>query len=544
MSSSRPFAYNPIPPNSAISGTLQVGDLAVGVDTNLNYTGNVGGVQWWMGPDEELGYVITQSVPSLNQPNPLGISAGVGFFRSEFLTESSFISASNLISGQSFADGNAASTWLTSNGYWNSWVLVTPTPTPTITITPSPTPTITITPSPTPTITITPSPTLTPTVTITPSPSITPTPTPTPPSLESFVIGTGLNETPNTIQIQSDGKILVGGTFTSYSGVSRNYIIRLNSDGSVDNTFTIGTGFNIEITISQIQSDGKILVGGFFTSYSGVSRNRIIRLNSDGSVDNTFTIGTGFNDYVSNIQIQSDGKILMGGGFTSYSGVSRNYIIRLNSDGSVDNTFTIGTGFDNLVTTTQIQSDGKILVGGLFTSYSGISSNYIIRLNSDGSVDNTFTIGTGFNDLVDTIQIQSDGKILVGGFFTSYSGISRNYIIRLNSDGSVDNTFTIGTGFGGGSPDTIQIQSDGKILVGGLFTSYSGISSNYIIRLNSDGSVDNTFTIGTGFDNLVSNIRIQSDGKILMGGFFTSYSGVSYNRIIRLNSDGSSNTIS
>jgi hypothetical protein len=142
MSSSRPFAYNPIPPNSAISGTLQVGNLAVGVDTNLNYTGNAGGVQWWMGPDEELGYVITQSVPSLNQPNPLGISAGVGFFRSEFLTESSFISISNLISGQSFASGDEASTWLTSNGYWNSWSPdVSPSPTITPTITPTPTPT-------------------------------------------------------------------------------------------------------------------------------------------------------------------------------------------------------------------------------------------------------------------------------------------------------------------------------------------------------------------------------------------------------------------
>ena len=122
MSTSRPFAYNPIPPNSLITGTLQVGNQAVGVDPTLNYAGGVGGVQWWMGPDEDLGYVIAQSVPTLNQPNPLGISAGIGFFRSQSLTEPSFISIANYVSGQSFLTGDAASTWLTSNGYWNSWV--------------------------------------------------------------------------------------------------------------------------------------------------------------------------------------------------------------------------------------------------------------------------------------------------------------------------------------------------------------------------------------------------------------------------------------
>lgn len=125
MSFSRPFAYNPIPPNPLISGTDQVGNLAIGVDPNLNYAGGVGGVQWWMGPDENLGYVIAQSVPALNQPNPLGIPAGVGFFRSNLLTESSFISTSNYVAGQFFGSGDAASSYLTSNGYWNSWVPTT-----------------------------------------------------------------------------------------------------------------------------------------------------------------------------------------------------------------------------------------------------------------------------------------------------------------------------------------------------------------------------------------------------------------------------------
>jgi uncharacterized delta-60 repeat protein len=352
-----------------------------------------------------------------------------------------------------------------------------------------------------------------------------------------FNIGTGFNDIVWSITIQSDGKILVGGNFTSYNGTSRNRIIRLNSDGSIDNTFNIGTGFNDNVREIVIQSDGKILLSGDFTSYNGTSRNRIIRLNSDGSIDNTFSIGTGFNNSVRTITTQSDGKILVGGSFTSYNGTSRNRIIRLNPDGSIDNTFNIGTGFNESVQPIQIQSDGKILIGGYFTSYNGTSRNYIIRLNPDGSIDNTFNIGTLFNDFVTQIRVQSDGKILFGGNFTSYNGTSRNRIIRLNSDGSIDNTFNIGTGFND-TVHTIQIQTDGKILVSGGFTTYNGTTRNRIIRLNSNGSIDNTFNVGTGFNNIGFSIQILSDEKILIGGWFTSYNETTRNRIVKLNPNG------
>ena len=371
----------------------------------------------------------------------------------------------------------------------------------------------------------------------------------------SFVIGTGFNSTVFDIELQSDGKILAGGAFTSYSGVSRNFIIRLNTDGSIDTSFVIGAGFNNVVYSIATQSDGKILAGGDFTSYSGVSSNRIIRLNTDGSIDTSFVIGTGFNSIVTSIALQSDGKILVVGWFSSYSGVSRNSIIRLNSDGSIDVSFVIGTGFNGQVSIITLQPDGKMLVGGAFSSYSGYYSPRLIRLRTNGSIDadqcnkislltengnfdNSFVIGTGFNSRVNTITLQSDGKILVGGDFTSYSGVSSNRIIRLNTDGSIDNSFSIGLGFDS-QPLDLVLQADGKILVGGIFTSYSGVSRNYIIRLNTDGSVDTSFVIGTGFDNFVSVMDLQSDGKILVVGGFTSYSGVSSNRIIRLNTDAS-----
>jgi uncharacterized delta-60 repeat protein len=164
-------------------------------------------------------------------------------------------------------------------------------------------------------------------------------------------------------------------------------------------------------------------------------------------------------------------------------------------------------------------------------------------LNSDGSRDTGFVTGTGFNSTVEAIAVQSDGKILVGGFFTTYDGVTQNRITRLNSDGSRDTGFVIGTGFNS-TVNVIALQSDGKILVGGSFTLYNGGAEIYITRLNTDGSRDTgfvTFT-STGFSSTVRVIVVQPNGKILVGGDFTSYKGVTRRRIAILNTDGSSPT--
>jgi uncharacterized delta-60 repeat protein len=352
----------------------------------------------------------------------------------------------------------------------------------------------------------------------------------------------GFNNIVQQIALQSDGKILCGGVFTTYKGLTNNYIIRLNSDGTKDLTFDNSIGFDNSVLTIALQSDGKILCGGFFTTYKGVSANGIIRLNSDGTKDLTFdnSIGFAFNIQVSTIAIQSDGKILCGGGFTVYKGLFNNYIIRLNSDGTKDLTFDNSIGFNGSVLTIALQSDGKILCGGGFTQYKGVTNNYIIRLNSDGTKDLTFDNSVGFNGGVQSeIAIQSDGKILVGGGFTTYKGLTNNYIIRLNTDGTKDLTFDNSVGFNS-QVDTIAIQSDGKILCGGFLTTYKGVSANRIIRLNSDGSKDLTFDNSIAFNGVVLTIALQSDGKILLGGGFTTYRLYTNNRIIRLNSVGNS----
>jgi len=351
----------------------------------------------------------------------------------------------------------------------------------------------------------------------------------------SFVYGTGFDFLVQVITIQSNGKILVGGNFASYNGTTANSIIRLNTDGSVDTSFVYGTGFNGAVRSIVVQSDNKILVGGEFTNYNGTSANRIIRLNTDGTIDPSFVYGTGFNQQVYSIAIQSDGKILVGGFFTNYKGVSSARIIRVNTDGSKDTSFVIGSGFSYIVNAITIQSDGKILVGGEFTSYNGTPANYIIRLNSNGSIDTSFVYGTGFSFNVYEITIQSDGKILVGGQFTSYNGTPANNIVRLNSNGSIDTSFVYGTGFNS-IVLSISIQVDGKILVGGFFTNYDGTLANNIIRLNSDGSIDSSFVTGVGIQNNVYSIAIQNNVKILVGGLFSSYNDTPANNIVSLNS--------
>ncbi|NBO72589.1 hypothetical protein EBV26_19255, partial [bacterium] len=359
---------------------------------------------------------------------------------------------------------------------------------------------------------------------------------------DSFIYENGFNNPVWVTVSQNDGKILVGGEFTTYNLTTSNSIVRLNSDGSIDNTFVIGSGFNGTVLAIAIQSDGKILIGGQFNNYNGVGANRIIRLNSDGSVDNTFAYGSGFNDIVYTITIQNDGKILVGGYFLSYNGTGANRIIRLNPDGSIDNTFVYGSGFTLMLNPATvfiitIQLDGKILVGGQFSNYNGTNVNNIIRLNQNGSVDNTFIIGLGFDNYVTTIAIQSDGKILVGGSFTNYDVTSAYSIIRLNADGSVDNTFVYGSGFNS-SVNVIVIQSDGKILIGGYFITYNNMVSPYIIRLNTDGTIDESLDTKNGLDNVVRSLTIKNDQSLIIGGQFSSYNSRQIRNFIRLNTNG------
>jgi uncharacterized delta-60 repeat protein len=356
----------------------------------------------------------------------------------------------------------------------------------------------------------------------------------------TFNPGSGANNLVYTTSIQSDGKIIIGGTFTSYNGTSRKSIARLNTDGTLDTTFNPGTGTgtgNFGLRTTSIQSDGKIIIGGTFSSYNGFVRGNIARLNTDGTLDTDFNTGIGTNGEVITTSIQSDGKIIIGGTFTSYNGVNIRKIARLNTNGTLDTTFNPGTGASSTVFTTTIQSDGKIIIGGTFTSYNGTSTNSIARLNTDGTLDTSFNTGTGAIGSILTTAIQSNGQLIIGGNCTLYNGFAINKIARLNTNGTLDTSFSPVVSITN-SLWTISIQSDGKIIVGGEVD-----LSNGIIRLNTDGTLDASFNPGTGPNGLLLSTSIQSDGKIIIGGWLTLYNGTTRNRIARINGDNALSSI-
>jgi len=368
---------------------------------------------------------------------------------------------------------------------------------------------------------------------------------------ESFYPGVGANENNesvvNSISLQPDGKILIGGSFTnttdysSYSTIAIR-LAQLNSDGSLDNSFIPGSGPDGTLYSVTLQPDGKILISGNFSSYNSIGRKSIARLYGNGSLDANFNPGTGSNGYVNTSVLQSDGKIIIAGSFTTINGVSRRYIARINVDGSLDSTFNPGSGpFGGGIMATALLPDGKIIIVGDFNAYNGISRNRIARLNSDGSLDDSFIPGSGANSWIYATSVQSDGKIIVAGNFSTYRGRSKNKIARLNADGSLDASFNLGTG-ANNQIRTCNLLADGKILIGGDFSSYNGTEINRIARLNSDGSLDNTFNPGTGANASIYSMTFEDNGKIIIAGTFRSYNGISRKCIARLNSNGALDT--
>lgn len=340
----------------------------------------------------------------------------------------------------------------------------------------------------------------------------------------------------NYAKPQLYGKLVVGGEFTELIGVQPQYrLTRINSDGTIDTNFNVGTGPNGAVRAIAIQPDGKVVIGGLFTNVNGISRAYIARLLEDGSVDTAFNQGPGVNGVVRALALQSDGKIVIGGAFSSVYGASRNSIARLNTNGTVDVSFNPGLGANAPVNALAIQPDGMILIAGDFTLVDGTPRSSVARLTSSGSIDTAFHAGSGANGSVNAIAIQIDGKILVGGSFTMFNGMPAPRIVRLNTDGSVDTTFKPGLG-ADDYVNSIVVQPDGKILIGGAFITYDGKLRNRIARLNPDGSLDPTINFGTGANNFVNAILVQpSDEKIVLGGGFTEFNGEVRVALVRLN---------
>jgi uncharacterized delta-60 repeat protein len=392
------------------------------------------------------------------------------------------------------------------------------------------------------------------------------------------------------VAVQGDGKILVGGFFTAIGGQSRNYVARLNPATGLADSFNPNA--DGPVTCFAAQPDGKILIGGVFNHVSGQTRHRMARLdptsgqadsfdpNADSQVfaiavqaDGRILVCGGFRNIggesrfgmarldaatghadsfdpradphgssvalVTSITLQADGKILVGGDFANLApnggaDVPRHGIARLETDGLLDRTLDLNFAEDRDVTTTVVQPDGKILIGGNFSAVLGGTRHNIARLNTDGTLDLDFDPDA--SNQVNTITLQTDGKILLGGIFTRVGGQTRNNIARIDGvtgladsfDPNVGPNFPFGEGVG-----AIVVQPDGKILIGGYFTSVSGQVRHNIARLDPiTGQPDSFDPDG---NNGVSAIALQADGRILVGGDFTSIGGQTRRRLARLN---------
>jgi len=397
----------------------------------------------------------------------------------------------------------------------------------------------------------------------------------------------------NAIVTQPDNKIIVGGEFESFAGCARRGLARVYLDGSCDPTFDPGLLLTDVSNVSQtedarfrknlivqavvLQPDGKVLVGvqGVRSWRGGVSRasKGIFRLNADGTLDPSFDANGFFDTFlgdsgytvfpsmsVQTIALQPDGKMIIGGGFTYTNNGRRYNIARLNADGSVDPSFVaVGllqpTASEDNYQALALQPDGKIIVGGYFVRGS-YSSTPVLRLNHDGSLDTTFNgiapipgdfvCGFGFASIVETIALQTDGKILVGG--TLRSATTPGAFIpfaRLNADGSPDN-FANAFSHASDTRRSLALQSDGKVIVAGDFEVGNPATSADIARLNADGTLDATYQVGTGTltpsgqggGGAVSAVALQSNGKAVIGGSFDYFGNAPVDSFVQINQDG------
>ena len=346
-----------------------------------------------------------------------------------------------------------------------------------------------------------------------------------------------MSSTVFAIAVQQDNKVLVGGDFSAASpiggaAVTRNRIARLEVDGRLDQTFIVGSWFPypFDQTAIAFQPDGKILIGG--EGYRPGASGTIVRLNADGSLDSSFN--TPFNGSrpawlnvprvkwggsIYAIAVQADGKILIAAN-SGFGGA----LARLNPDGARDSAFQspLQGGFDSIA----VQKDGKILVGGSFY-VSGQFPDGLVRLDPvTGSPDSFYP---NVNMSVYSLAVQTDGKILLGGSFAHVGDQTRNRIARI------DPVTALADSFDPNANNTVQalaLQGDGRILAGGSFTMIGGQPHNDIVRLDPVTGLADSFD--SNANNSVLALALQTDGRILAGGNFTAIGGQTRNRIARL----------
>ncbi len=404
----------------------------------------------------------------------------------------------------------------------------------------------------------------------------------------AFDPGSGVNGTVHAASVQADGKVVIGGQFSTVRGLARTNLARLNADGSGDSAFVPGISLQHAVRAVVAQPNGKLLIG-YDQELYGIARlnpngsadsqfnanayaaiasaqpffwykvssivlqpdervvlaggEKILRLNSDGTLDSAFdakVLGS-----VSATALQTDGKLLIAGYLTDPAQNTAFFgVARLLPNGAIDASFDSTASSGSAINAIAVQPDGRVLLAGGFFLTSNHPSTPIIRLNANGTEDSSFNAGLGSVDQVaiHCMLLQADGKLVIGGQFGSIAGQPRINLARLNQDGSVDPDFQNGSGgasgesiaYSGASVRAMARNADGKLCIAGEFSKVDGVRRDRIARLETNGALDATFDPGSSVDS-ASSILVQPDGKVL----FTGRPSAFPKGVGRLNADGS-----
>ena len=418
----------------------------------------------------------------------------------------------------------------------------------------------------------------------------------------TFTIGTGPNSNVYAIELDAAGAIYAGGAFSSVNGSSNyKYMARFSPSGAIDTTFGVAKKFNAAVWALALDSvSNSIYAAGDFTLYGTASSPRLARLTLDasGTLDTGMAsgIGVGFNGIVYGISLlptglvaggafsnyagqnvpryvrlslsnyqplsnqaigsmfnaqtntaafgKTENEIYVGGTFTQYHEKLLNRLLRMDAQGQYDVTY-LPVLNGNVNTMIYDASDSTLLIAGTFSTIGGVTQKRIARLLNNGTVDPNFFGGQkAFDSDVYILAKSGEGKIWAGGKFSTYNAAAQNKLARLLANGNLDTSFVLqGSGF---LPTTATVSAiaptaDGGAFVGGSFTSYNGVSANRIVKLLADGNIDSSFVLGPGFNNVIRTMKIVNN-LLYVGGDFTTYKGQAQNRVARLKLDGTLDT--
>jgi uncharacterized delta-60 repeat protein len=369
--------------------------------------------------------------------------------------------------------------------------------------------------------------------------------------------GLGFNGLVNSLYLQPDGSLLAGGEFTYFNSYPFNYVARLLPSGAFDTGFLnnlLGPNGTVWAVLSQTPAagltNGDVMIVGDFSQVNQVNSPNIARLNLNGALDTSFNPGAGADGAVyaivqmlvpsASTNLANVPFYVIGGTFANYNGNPASGVARVTPSGLFDPSFNIGEGVTSsnaAIHALGITANNQILVAGDFTAFDNQPHHYLVQLNVDGTLDTNFAafdgISSDINGSISALVVQPDGRILIGGLFTTINGSNLSYIARLNSDGTIDSNFNVGVGCNN-SVQAIALDSQLNILVGGSFTKASGVTRNGLTRLNPDGTVDPSINFGFGANGFVDAIVIQTNGEIDVAGLFSTFGNIPENNFARL----------